>query len=91
MIHQCLFHKIDIALPPELLSLVGRFFVMSRECYFVKMMFSVVSLFKCKKEKTIFKILLVKYLKCLKCSILKKNFMAPFYGWGSTASRLEPL
>ena len=23
--------------------------------------------------------------------LLKKNFMAPFYGWGSTASRLEPL
>ena len=22
---------------------------------------------------------------------LKKNFMAPFYGWGLTASRLEPL
>ena len=22
---------------------------------------------------------------------LLKNFMAPFYGWGSTASRLEPL
>ena len=22
---------------------------------------------------------------------LKKNFMAPFYGWGSTASRLVPL
>ena len=21
----------------------------------------------------------------------KLNFMAPFYGWGSTASRLEPL
>ena len=21
----------------------------------------------------------------------KANFMAPFYGWGSTASRLEPL
>ena len=21
----------------------------------------------------------------------KKNFMAPFYGWGSTASRLKPL
>ena len=21
----------------------------------------------------------------------KKNFMVPFYGWGSTASRLEPL
>ena len=26
-------------------------------------------------------------LKTLK----KKNFMAPFYGWGSTASRLQPL
>ena len=23
--------------------------------------------------------------------ILKKNFMATFYGWGSTASRLDPL
>ena len=23
--------------------------------------------------------------------IYKKNFIAPFYGWGSTASRLEPL
>ena len=23
--------------------------------------------------------------------IKKTNFMAPFYGWGSTASRLEPL
>ena len=23
--------------------------------------------------------------------VKKKNFMAPFYGWGSTASRLEPL
>ena len=22
---------------------------------------------------------------------LKKNFMAPFCGWGSTASRLQPL
>ena len=21
--------------------------------------------------------------------LLKKNFMAPFYGWGSTASRLQ--
>ena len=21
----------------------------------------------------------------------EKNFMAPFYGWGSTASRLDPL
>ena len=24
-------------------------------------------------------------------SIKKKHFMTPFYGWGSTASRLEPL
>ena len=24
-------------------------------------------------------------------AVLKKNFMAPVYGWGSTASRLEPL
>ena len=24
-------------------------------------------------------------------TIYKKNFMAPIYGWGSTASRLEPL
>ena len=24
-------------------------------------------------------------------SLKKKNFMAPFYGWGSTASRLESL
>ena len=23
-------------------------------------------------------------------SLKKTNFMAPFYGWGSTASRLEP-
>ena len=23
--------------------------------------------------------------------LIKNNFMAPFYGWGSTASRLEPL
>ena len=22
---------------------------------------------------------------------LRKNFMGPFYGWGSTASRLQPL
>ena len=27
-------------------------------------------------------------MQCLK---KKKNFMAPFYGWGSTASRLEQL
>ena len=30
------------------------------------------------------------YFSCF-FSIKKKNFMAPFYGWGSTASRLEPL
>ena len=24
-------------------------------------------------------------------TLKKNNFMAPFYGWGSTASRLEPL
>ena len=24
-------------------------------------------------------------------SLKKTNFMAPFYGWGSTASRIEPL
>ena len=22
---------------------------------------------------------------------VKKNFMAPFYGWGSTVARLQPL
>ena len=27
----------------------------------------------------------------LKKNKKKTNFMAPFYGWGSTASRLEPL
>ena len=25
------------------------------------------------------------------CEQKKTNFMAPFYGWGSTASRLQPL
>ena len=30
-----------------------------------------------------------KIFETSKCSL--KNFMAPFYGWGSTASRLEPL
>ena len=29
--------------------------------------------------------------KILKFKKLRKNFMTPFYGWGSTASRLEPL
>ena len=29
---------------------------------------------------------------CVAAIALKKNnFIAPFYGWGSTASRLEPL
>ena len=27
----------------------------------------------------------------MKCKKKKKNFMASFYGWGSTVSRLEPL
>ena len=27
----------------------------------------------------------------LKKNLKKNNFMAPFYGWGSTASRLQPL
>ena len=35
-------------------------------------------------------------LVCLCCckfygQVKKTNFMAPFYGWGSTASTLEPL
>ena len=30
-------------------------------------------------------------LHIFKLNILKKNFMVPFYGWGSTASRLVPL
>ena len=34
--------------------------------------------------------LLFKIVMNLKIKIFK-NFMAPFYGWGSTASRLEPL
>ena len=29
--------------------------------------------------------------KYLGASLKKKNFMTPFYGWGSTTSRLEPL
>ena len=35
--------------------------------------------------------LLTKYSFEIVKKNLKKNFMAPFYGWGSTASRLEPL
>ena len=31
------------------------------------------------------------YLCVFKLFLKKRNFMAPFYGWGSTASRLEPL
>ena len=30
----------------------------------------------------------IAYIKTLNLTL---NFMAPFYGWGSTASRLEPL
>ena len=41
------------------------------------------------------KVFIIGWLKFLKRSefFMKKkgNFMAPFYGWGSTASRLEPL
>ena len=33
----------------------------------------------------------LKNLLYLNLSISKKNFMAPLYGWGLTASRLEPL
>ena len=35
--------------------------------------------------------MLIKLLLFVVKKNLKKNFMAPFYGWGSTASRLEPL
>ena len=31
------------------------------------------------------------YLANLPVNNKKKNFMAPFYAWGSTASRLQPL
>ena len=34
---------------------------------------------------------ILKKLNYTKKNFKKKNFMAPFYGWGSTASRLEPL
>ena len=35
---------------------------------------------------------LIYLLKCKVCNNLTlKNFMAPFYGWGSTALRLQPL
>ena len=30
-------------------------------------------------------------LRQVKTAKKNKNFMAPFYGWGSTASRLQPL
>ena len=39
-----------------------------------------ISVFRKNKKKTLKKVFFE-----------KKNFMAPFYGWGSTASRLEPL
>ena len=35
--------------------------------------------------------ILDRFIYTKKNFIKKKNFMAPFYGWGSTASRLEPL
>ena len=30
-------------------------------------------------------------VSCCEILLKKKKFMAPFYGWGSTASRLQPL
>ena len=33
----------------------------------------------------------IQSFKPVRYTLKKKNFMAPFYGWGSTASRLEPL
>ena len=38
--------------------------------------------FSLKSNSSMLNVVLLKILK---------NFMAPFYGWGSTASRLEPL
>ena len=35
----------------------------------------------------IFQLLILQH----KIALTKKNFMVPFYGWGSTVSRLEPL
>ena len=37
------------------------------------------------------KILNIIWLAIQDSRFLKKNFMAPFYGWGSTDSRLVPL
>ena len=36
-------------------------------------------------------IFLIENIKKNKTKTKKKNFMAPFHGWGSTASRLQPL
>ena len=33
----------------------------------------------------------LRYVFSADCRSSRKNFMAPFYGWGSTASKLEPL
>ena len=35
--------------------------------------------------------LILKTAKVISLHTHKKNFMAPFHGWGSTASRLQPL
>ena len=41
------------------------------------------------KIKTMFQVLTVFFEMVINFST--SNFMAPFYGWGSTASRLQPL
>ena len=33
----------------------------------------------------------LKSIECIRFTAYKKSFVAPFCGWGSTASRLEPL
>ena len=37
------------------------------------------------------KLLKIFAIVCGSVTVYKKNCMAPFYGWGSTASGLEPL
>ena len=43
------------------------------------------------KEKDVIKCEEITERSLKELSIYKKNFMASFYGWGSTASRLQPL
>ena len=44
--------------------------------------------FPCSFMNYLFNIVIRKYYKE---QLKKTNFIAPFYGWGSTASRLQPL